>query len=741
MENISTTLFTVLETLGYTSDYRKLCVDVADTCDVVNNLTRRYKFTSDPTYGVLYRCAGSQVDGTCRPSLHSDRDFLFINQILTVGEIEDNDVSYHMIYMENYPGYILMRENTNNLHVPTISENNNEVFKPVTGNTGHVFLTNWPTPLDKEYERSGPSFKIKQLKLQGAGCDIVYAFQSTAWPQIADGWFKRERKHSWPSKETIEEFHAMPCLLVPVGHPHCTTNRNQHWRLSFSLQERHLMVNLTDVQYKCYVLLKMIKEGIITPKLGKNLTSYHCKTSLFYTIEENDQSIWRPENLLECVRKCLQRLLTWVEIGFCPNYFLPSSNLFLGKVEDEKLDQLILILTDVVRCLAEYIARLRIENIAEWVQSIRNNDTHTKNRLMDEADRSFADTVLKLLGYTVIDAFDLYSEFLVMESSTYQRIVVLNLLAQSPYSGKEETINYTFGCLYANIASELVSKALQTTGLDRIWYIGAAVYHFMRALAMEDKISKLKLANVLIATGHRRSAAKILRNMEKDIMKVCVHVGFEKCKCDLNPEDIRINELTKNILRFPLSLLLKRFTCGPVVFRPTELAVIPHELVFEMFRTVATPTGLQEWCAQHRRLVHYNLVTIDAVNMFYLLKYHAGMYKNFKDCYVCICKSAIDVTTHTLSLQNALSWMARKAGDYGLSALWCLISWVEHFSVLDVFSGIYKIPDGLSACNAAKLHMTVLAYELWKHKAKMEQANTQIKQLEQIVNQVYADSQ
>ena len=38
----------------------------------------------------------------------------------------------------------------------------------------------------------------------------------------------------------------------------------------------------------------MIKEDIITPKLGKSLTSYHCKTSLFYAIEENDQAIWRP---------------------------------------------------------------------------------------------------------------------------------------------------------------------------------------------------------------------------------------------------------------------------------------------------------------------------------------------------------------------------------------------------------------------------------------------------------------
>ena len=296
-EDTSRTVYTVLEVLenlGYTSDFRKFCVENADTCDMIQTLAYRYQYELDPEDAQLVnRCAGSQVDGTYRQSLNSDRDILLISQRVTVGDIGHNGVLYHMIYMDEYPGYALLRANVNNK--PSGEESS---FKTMTDSMGHVFLTNElkPDNLLINLDRSGPAVKYAKSTLTEN--DLVFAYQCMTWPQIADEWFERERRHSWPSNETIEEFRTMPCLLVPASHPHCTTNRHQHWRLSFSLQERHLMVNLTDVQYKCYVLLKMIKEDIITPTLGKSLTSYHCKTSLFYTIEENDQSIWRPENLL-----------------------------------------------------------------------------------------------------------------------------------------------------------------------------------------------------------------------------------------------------------------------------------------------------------------------------------------------------------------------------------------------------------------------------------------------------------
>ena len=720
MEDTSRTVYTVLEVLenlGYTSDFRKFCVENADTCDMIQTLAYRYKYVLDPEdVQLVIRCAGSQVDGTYRQSLNSDRDTLLIRQRVTVGDIGHNGVLYHMIYMDEYPGYALLRANVNNK--PSGDESS---FETMTDSMGHVFLTNELNPdnLLINLYRSGPAVKYAKSTLTEN--DLVFAYQCMTWPQIADEWFGREHRHSWPSNETIEEFRNMPCLLVPAAHPHCTMNRHQHWRLSFSLQERHLMVNLTDVQYKCYVLLKMIKEDIITAKLGKSLTSYHCKTSLFYTIEENDQTIWRPENLLECVRKCLQRLLNWAKKGFCPNYFLPSSNLFLGKVEDDKFGKLVLILEELVRRLPENIVKLKIENVTEWIQSINTNDIHKRQRLMDKANTSLIDTFKNLLIPTATVLSTLYVNISTEDFCTQRRIERLNLLRQGSHSEYNECLNIVTGCLNATMASELMCKALHTTLPERDWYISAAVCHFIPAVDLENKISRLKLANILIATGHRHSAGKILHEIEKDIMSVFIHTDFERFGAFPVKVDVR------NLLHFPVSELLERFTCGPVEFGPSELAVIPNALVFEMFRTVATPHALQKWCSQHLITCHYNYVTIDAVNMFHLLKYHAGIYNDFIEFLCCIIKSGIIIQHETVC--NMVNWEARKAGFYGLSALVCRKSWIGHCLKMKELAVSLKIPDRLSECNAAKLHMAVLVYELWKDKVKMEQAKTQIEQI------------
>ena len=123
----------------------------------------------------------------------------------------------------------------------------------------------------------------------------------------------------------------------------------------------------------------------------------------------------------------MQRLFNWAERGFCPNYFLPSSNLFLGKVEDDKLDNLILILEELVGHLPEQICELRIENVAEWIQIIDNSDNHAKQRLIDEADKSFIDTLLTLLSPTAVTLSALYST---MEVYSQGRIGLSNLPGQ-----------------------------------------------------------------------------------------------------------------------------------------------------------------------------------------------------------------------------------------------------------------------------------------------------------------------
>ena len=107
--------------------------------------------------------------------------------------------------------------------------------------------------------------------------------------------------------------------------------------------------------------------------------------------------------------------------------------------------------------------------------------------------------------------------------------------------------------------------------------------------------------------------------------------------------------------------------------------------------------------------------------------------KAFLSFYLSITKSGIKIQYETMC--NMVSWEARKAGNYGISALKCLQPWIEHCSMMDTYGGLYKIPDGLSACNAAKHHMAVLAYELWKDKEQWDIAIEQIKQIEQFLKE------
>ena len=319
--------------------------------------------------------------------------------------------------------------------------------------------------------------------------------------------------------------------------------------------------------------------------------------------------------------------------------------MFLGKVEDDKLDKLVSILEELVRRLPENI-KLKIENVTEWIQSINTNDIHKRQRLMDKANTSLTDTFKYLLSPTATVLSTLYVNISTEDFCTQRRIERLNLLRQGSHSEYNECLNIVTGCLNATMASELMCKALHTTLPERDWYISAAVCHFIPALDLENKISRLKLANILIATGHRHIAGKILHEIEKDIISVCVHTDFERF--EIVREAFPVKDDVRDILHFPVSELLKRFTCGPVEFGPFELAVIPNALVFEMFRTVATPHALQKWCSQYSITCHYNYVMIDAVNMFHLLKYHAGIYEDFNEYLSCIIKSRVITKSETV---------------------------------------------------------------------------------------------
>ncbi|KAK3107411.1 hypothetical protein FSP39_013978 [Pinctada imbricata] len=86
-------------------------------------------------------------------------------------------------------------------------------------------------------------------------------------------------------------------------------------------------------QFLCYGLLKIfLKEVINTNQsISDLLCSYFLKTAIFWEIITT-RSTWSKKDFLARFWDCFRRLISWVENGYCPNFFIPENNMFLGKI-------------------------------------------------------------------------------------------------------------------------------------------------------------------------------------------------------------------------------------------------------------------------------------------------------------------------------------------------------------------------------------------------------------------------
>ncbi|XP_062576805.1 uncharacterized protein LOC134238703 [Saccostrea cucullata] len=167
--------------------------------------------------------------------------------------------------------------------------------------------------------------------------DFAHCFASKIWPPSASSW--KERSHSWPPQHVRNDIIKSGCHFVAIGHK---LGRHDHepneWRISFSLAEQKLVHIMNHAQFLTYGLLKLFLDKIINTRLGdydKLLCSYHMKTAVFWAIQQNTISKWYSHTLLDCSWICFKIILKWVYEGVCPNFFIPSNNMFLGNIYGE----------------------------------------------------------------------------------------------------------------------------------------------------------------------------------------------------------------------------------------------------------------------------------------------------------------------------------------------------------------------------------------------------------------------
>ena len=138
------------------------------------------------------------------------------------------------------------------------------------------------------------------------------------------------------------------CHVVPIGDGDSSA-ANLQWRISFSLAERTLAHTYNHTQLLIYSILKLVLKRVINLLEPDCMCSYVVKTTLLYCIENTEATMWETNQLNLCYNKCLILLCNFVDIMFCPNYFMRDYNLFRTKINSENRPRVLSLLRSLLQ--------------------------------------------------------------------------------------------------------------------------------------------------------------------------------------------------------------------------------------------------------------------------------------------------------------------------------------------------------------------------------------------------------
>ncbi|XP_052085377.1 uncharacterized protein LOC127723014 [Mytilus californianus] len=218
--------------------------------------------------------------------------------------------------------------------------------------------------------------------------DHAYCLRSKYLPHNAMPWASRHRCQ-WPPNFVIDRIMNYGCLLVPIG-PKTVSDNDLLWRVSFSVAEKKLVHSFNFTQLLCYGLLKLTLKRIINThdEVQNLLCSYFLKTALFWVSEEVDINTFQIYKLFHCFSLCLDKLKSWVNICYCPNYFIPEHNMFLGKINKSNNMTLLAVL-ESIKC----------GGINGLVKNLFPNTNENHNLLRTKSESSFI--LLDILLYRI----------------------------------------------------------------------------------------------------------------------------------------------------------------------------------------------------------------------------------------------------------------------------------------------------------------------------------------------------
>ncbi|XP_052806140.1 uncharacterized protein LOC128235370 [Mya arenaria] len=529
---------------------------------------------------------GSQSEGSTTLGMRSDIDQLKctenINIILNLTDWEYGVETYLMVKEGNTPPQHYWLQ-----YVREDSPEPNGYYGQEDGvpyEDGRVFLSNrlekkdWVRFLGNRCVISGPSVSYSEE------WDYVFALKCKQLPPEVEWWLQRPRSSHWPTREMMQDARECSCFLVPDGHFQ-SLNEGIEWRISPNQIERILVFSFTTVQLKCYVVFKMLKKYLNEHYLGHHgkLTSFHCKTIMFFTIERISPAEWKEDRLIKCISYCLHTLLTFLKRGYCPHFILSGVNLFEGKISRCCQISLMEIVKVFLKNNLMILYDLQIDSLGQRIQTPSSDMLEPRSALFKTINNVLACDLIEHVSFKLTFCIHaiandelnpaqfrrLFNEFAILDDDN-----IINIL------GCYE--RYALSLLKPHVFS-LVASIVSSSFIEHNIPFKPEIYHlYERSFDTDVTSSRLKLASMLYCNADYLKAGDVLSDIE---LRYSVNVhAICGCKRKFDGDEPELlSENTVHDWNYNTALL-KVALC--VRFTRLEAFCVPTILLCEMNRAV-----------------------------------------------------------------------------------------------------------------------------------------------------------
>jgi len=534
---------------------------------------------------------GSQSEGTTTPGLQSDTDMLYtdnpVNIMYSWADWQQGKFNLLMVREEDTPPqHYLLQWIRSDVPLP-VTHTDDPDF--VTDSQGRVFYSNMAVVRGMAavcgdhhlpHLRHGPSNSPSEDH------DYVCAFYCKTSPAEIISWFTKMQHGFWPSQETLHAARMCGCFLVPAG-CHGSVNEEIEWRITPNLIERLLMFSLNMVPIKSLVVLKMLKKQEFVKYItceNCKFTTFHCKTALFFTLNRTHPTVWTKNRLIECIVRCLQTILEFLNQGECPHFIVEGVDLFDGKLCRECQLRLEMAIQGMIQDDMHVLFHLQSDDLGQRLMALPH----------DVRPYPGDDVNAGICGKLSRDMFDqnlshvtnvchrlCNSEEADMITRLNNEINILESLEVNPSTTQYDK-NYIkiFVKSLMSVKASVTSSSCIEAGLplpQDIWEL------YGESLNTDVASSKLKLASMHYCRGEFRRAESVLSEVEFDlddsVQPVCAcgrkpyNEKLSETFCEYTVQNYSHEQLTKK-LAFCVRFLREERFCAPLF------------LWYEMYRAV-----------------------------------------------------------------------------------------------------------------------------------------------------------